>query len=333
MANVLLSEAEKTFILHGVEVLSYAILSATTNPKPIICLTCPQEDFRVDGRTRRDYRPMELETGIVSHASGSARLRLANTDILVGVKTEIDVPTQDRHDEGRLEFFIDCSANATPEFEGRGGEELANEIRTTLEAAYRSRRAFDLRKLCILPRQQCWKLYVDVLILECGGNVFDAVSLAAKAALFNTRVPRVTAAEQDGGTIELQLSDDVFDCERLDVSGVPTLVTVCKIGEHCVVDPSADEEVCSAASVVVGVSPCAAGRGVNDDARVTTVRTSGAGSFHVDTLNRSVEIGLSAGACLDAELMRALHEEERKFGGAAEAAGAGGAQEVYGFLK
>lgn len=27
---------------------------------------------------------MELETGIVSHASGSARLRLANTDILVG---------------------------------------------------------------------------------------------------------------------------------------------------------------------------------------------------------------------------------------------------------
>lgn len=281
----------------------------------------------MDGRTRRDYRPMELETGIVSHASGSARLRLANTDILVGVKTEIDVPTPERHDEGRLEFFIDCSANATPEFEGRGGEELANEIRTTLESAYRSGRAFDLRKLCILPRQQCWKLYVDVLILECGGNVFDAVSLAAKAALYNTRVPRVTAAEQDGGTVELQLSDDVFDCERLDVSRVPTLVTVCKIGEHCVVDPSADEEVCSAASVVVGVSANEKG------ARVTAVRTAGAGSFHVDTLNRSVEIGLSAGACLDAELMRALREEEHKFGGAAEAAGAGGAQEVYGFLK
>lgn len=43
-----------------------------------------QEDFRVDGRSNKDYRPMELETGIVSHASGSARLRLANTDILVG---------------------------------------------------------------------------------------------------------------------------------------------------------------------------------------------------------------------------------------------------------
>lgn len=123
-----------------------------------------QEDFRVDGRSRRGYRPMELETGIVSHASGSARLRLANTDILVGVKTEIDVPTPERFDEGHIEFFIDCSANATPEFEGRGGEELANEIRNTLECAYQSSGAFDLRRLCILPRQQCWKLYVDVLV-------------------------------------------------------------------------------------------------------------------------------------------------------------------------
>lgn len=275
----------------------------------------------MDGRSRRDYRPMELETGIVSHASGSARLRLANTDILVGVKTEIDVPTPEKHDEGRLEFFIDCSANATPEFEGRGGEELANEIRATLEAAYQSGRAFDLRKLCIVPRQQCWKLFVDVLILECGGNVFDAVSLAAKAALHNTRVPRVTAALQDGGSVELQLSDDVFDCERIDVGRVPVLVTVCKIGEHCVVDPSADEEVCSAASVVVGVSGCA-----QTGARVTALRTSGAGSFHVDTLNRSVEIGVSAGRCLDAELMRALAEEERSNGGEQQ-------PEVYGFLK
>lgn len=84
--------------------------------------------------------------------------------------------------------------------------------------------------------------------------MFDAVSLAAKAALFNTRVPRVTAAVQDGGTVDLTLSDDPFDCERLDIERVPNLVTICKIGEHCVVDPSAEEEACSSASVVVGVS-------------------------------------------------------------------------------
>lgn len=50
---------------------------------------------------------MELETDIVSHASGSARLRLANTDILVGVKTEIDVPFAETPYLGKIEFFVD----------------------------------------------------------------------------------------------------------------------------------------------------------------------------------------------------------------------------------
>lgn len=50
---------------------------------------------------------MELETDVVSHASGSARLRLANTDILVGVKTEIDAPKPDKPNLGKIEFFVD----------------------------------------------------------------------------------------------------------------------------------------------------------------------------------------------------------------------------------
>ena len=100
MASVLVSEAEKVYVLHGV-----------------------QEDLRCDGRGRKDVRPIVVETDIgtlhilirlqlfalndsiilqkilietlyplfiiVTHASGSAHLRLANTDILVGVKGNI----------------------------------------------------------------------------------------------------------------------------------------------------------------------------------------------------------------------------------------------------
>lgn len=50
---------------------------------------------------------MELETDIVTHASGSARLRLANTDILVGVKAEIDTPYSESPEAGKIEFFVD----------------------------------------------------------------------------------------------------------------------------------------------------------------------------------------------------------------------------------
>lgn len=58
----------------------------------------------------------------------------------------------------------------------------------------------------------------------------------------------------DGGNVDLTLSDDPYDCVRLKVESIPILVTICKIGEYCVVDPSAEEEACSSASLVVGVS-------------------------------------------------------------------------------
>jgi len=288
MANVLLSEAEKTYILQGVE-----------------------DNFRCDGRSCKDYRPMELETDVVSNASGSARLRLANTDILVGVKTEIDVPFPETPNQGKLEFFVDCSANATPAFEGRGGEDLATDISTGLARAYAS---FPLEKLCILPALQCWKLYADILILECGGNLFDAVSLAVKAALHNTRVPRVTGAEMDGGQVDLTLSDDPHDCWRLDVTSAPLMVTLCKIGDHCVVDPTAEEETCSAASLVIAATP---------HGKLSSVFKTGVGSFHSQTLKDALKVGKEIGVTLNEEPRKVLQMEENL----------GEKRERYGFLK
>lgn len=298
MANILLSDAEKTFILHGVE-----------------------DDLRCDGRSRSDYRPIEIETGVVTHANGSCRIRLANTDVLVAVKSEVDVPHMDKPEEGKITFFVDCSANAAPEFEGRGGEELAMEFSSTLDGAYRSRQAFNLKALSILAGQRCWKLNVDVLILECGGNLYDAVSLAVKGALFNTRLPKVTAAVMDGGAVDLTLSEDPFDVVRLNVDTVPILITICKIGEHCIVDPSAEEEVCSSASLVVGVTR----RG--DEGYISNIRTSGIGSFHIETLSKCLELGKASGFCLDTELLRLLNLEEK------QTKNEFGKRVIFGFLK
>ena len=68
MAAIEISEAEKVFVLHGV-----------------------QDDARVDGRARKELRPLKFETELVTHANGSAHLRLANTDVLVGVKAELGI--------------------------------------------------------------------------------------------------------------------------------------------------------------------------------------------------------------------------------------------------
>ncbi|XP_063548853.1 exosome complex component RRP42 [Cydia strobilella] len=307
MANLLLSPSEKVFILHGV-----------------------QDDYRSDGRSNIDYRPMELETDVVSHASGSARLRLANTDILVGVKTEIDVPKPDKPNMGKIEFFVDCSANATPEFEGRGGEQLANSIANLMQRAYHSSQAFDLKQLSILEGKQCWKLYIDVLILESGGNLCDAVSLAVKAALFNTRIPLVKAALMDGGNVDLQLSDDPYDSKLLNVGSAPLLVTLCKIGDKCVVDPSAEEESCSVISLLVGVSGNR--RHYSTEAleapkggKCTTIAMNGPGSVAPKTLKDAINQGIIAAKSLDEALGDALLRERKETIGLKK--------HSYGFLK
>jgi len=278
MANILLSEAEKTYILHSVE-----------------------DNFRVDGRSRADIRPVVFETGIVSHAAGSCHLRLANTDILVGVKAELESPLVGSPGQGRLEFFVDCSANATPAFEGRGGEALATSISRLLHRAYASKGSIDLGKLIVLEGKTCWILYVDILVLEVGGNLYDAVSLAVKAALASTRIPCVAVTAVDGGEPEIELSDDPFAVTRLDVSGSPVLVTLARIGNHCVVDSSLEEEVCSSASLVIAVTP---------EGGVAALRKVGGGSFHPGTLASATKLACSVGTQLNKALTNKIKQEE-----------------------
>ncbi|XP_068261001.1 exosome complex component RRP42 isoform X1 [Nyctibius grandis] len=257
MASVVLSEAEKVYIMHGV-----------------------QEDLRVDGRGCEDYRSAEVETDVVSNTSGSARVKLGHTDILVGVKAEMGTPKLEKPDEGYLEFFVDCSANATPEFEGRGGEELGTEIANTLYRVFSSESSVDLKSLCINPREHCWVLYVDVLLLECGGNLFDAISIAVKAALFNTRIPKVRVLEDEEGSKEIELSDDPYDCIRLNVDDVPCIVTLSKIGYRHVVDATPQEEACSLASLLISVTSKGA---------LTSMKKMGRGSLDPESIFEMME--------------------------------------------
>ncbi|XP_076773996.1 exosome complex component RRP42 isoform X2 [Arvicanthis niloticus] len=194
-----------------------------------------------------------------------------------------------------------CSANATPEFEGRGGDDLGTEIANTLYRIFNNKSSVDLRSLCISPREHCWVLYVDVLLLECGGNLFDAISIAVKAALFNTRIPRVRVLEDEEGAKDIELSDDPYDCIRLSVENVPCIVTLCKIGCRHVVDATLQEEACSLASLLVSVTS----KGV-----VTCMRKVGKGSLDPESIFEMMESSKRVGKVLHMSLQSLLNKEE-----------------------
>ena len=81
------------------------------------CTACVQHGIRLDGREPCDFRPIELELGLIAQANGSARLHLGSTDVLVGVKVEVGSPDSSRPDCGRVQVTVECSACASPDYE------------------------------------------------------------------------------------------------------------------------------------------------------------------------------------------------------------------------
>uniref|UniRef100_A0A673IRC3 Ribosomal RNA-processing protein 42 n=1 Tax=Sinocyclocheilus rhinocerous TaxID=307959 RepID=A0A673IRC3_9TELE len=139
MAAVQVSEAEKVYIMHGV-----------------------RDDLRLDGRGCEDYRHMEIETDVVTSGFG-------HTDVLVGVKAEIGKPKAMVPDEGYLEFFVDCNISKFV-FHSIFIFYIYFSL-TSINKIYfikvkNNRHSVDLRSLCICPGENCWVLYVDVLLLQ-----------------------------------------------------------------------------------------------------------------------------------------------------------------------
>ena len=60
-------------------------------------------------------------------------------------------------------YFAFSSATATPSFVGRTGDEIGEEVKAVLEAAYRSS-GLNLNSLCLLPAKHCWIVFVDLLV-------------------------------------------------------------------------------------------------------------------------------------------------------------------------
>lgn len=87
---------------------------------------------------------------------------------------------------------------------------------------------------------------------------------------------------------------------------MPLLVTMCKIGDHFIVDPSSEEEECSVTSLVVGIA-CKGDAGF-----VTTTRMCGAGSLRLETITENLDLSISATKYLNQELMKVLRIEEDK---------------------
>ena len=148
---------------------------------------------RVDGRRNLEPRPLSIAFG-ADGANGSVQVRLGDTKVLATATAELIEPYPDRPTEGVLQFFAELSPMASPAFEPGRPSEAAIELMKLLERALRKSQAIDVESMCVVSGKHVWSVRVDVTVLDHRGNLTDASTLAALAALKHLRLPAVSVA-------------------------------------------------------------------------------------------------------------------------------------------
>ncbi len=183
---------------------------------------------RIDGRTFDQYREISIQRDVIRKAEGSALVKLGSSQVLVGVKMQPGEPFQDTPNKGVIITNAELVPLASPSFEPGPPNEVGIELARLVDRGVRESKAVDLEALCIIPGKQVWIIFIDVHILDDCGNILDAASLGAIAALMSTKVP----AARYG------LGEDYI----LPLRDIPIATTAIEFNDVLMFDPGVDEE-------------------------------------------------------------------------------------------
>ena len=192
-----------------------------------------KEGKRIDERGLEDYRKITIDYNISKNAEGSARCKIGDTEVLVGVKMDVGEPYPDGLDEGVIMVTAELIPVASPSFELGPPSARATELARVVDRGIRESKAIDFKKLCIREGEKVWMVFVDIYPINDDGNLIDASVLAALAALKSARIPKL---END------KVVYGEFTNEKLKLNKLPITFTFGKIDDKIIVDPNSKEE-------------------------------------------------------------------------------------------
>jgi len=207
-----------------------------------------QEGKRFDGRAPEEFREISIETGVSKKAEGSARVRIGNTEVIAGVKMDVVEPYADSANKGNLMVSTELLPLSSERFESGPPRFPAIEIGRLTDRAIRESKFIQMEKLCIKEGEKVWAVFVDIYSLNNDGNLIDAAGIAAVAALRTARIPKYD--EEAGKVLYGEWTDKKIPLEK----EPPIIITVHKLGNKWIVDPTLEEEDVSEAKVTIGAT-------------------------------------------------------------------------------
>lgn len=201
------------------------------------------KSLRGDGRKFDEYRkPIKIEYGIsAKSAEGSARVIIGETEVVAGVKLAVDATYPDTPDQGTIIVNVELLPLSNPDFElGPPGVD-AIELSRVVDRGIREAKTVDFKKLCIKEGEKAWIIFIDIYPINDAGNLFDAASLAALAALKDTKYPKY-----DDKKVVYERTNKSLELENL-----PMACTLFKIGDKILVDATNEEAAAADARLTV----------------------------------------------------------------------------------
>ena len=228
---------------------------------------------RMDDRDLTDYREMKIEQGIIERAEGSARVLLGKTEVVVGIKIEMGEPFPDTPNDGVLTVNAELTPIASPKFEAGPPDEMSIELARIVDRGIRESKTINTEKLVIEPGKKVFVVFIDIYVLNHDGNLIDASAFAAMSALLNTKMANYEI--KDG---EVQIKPGY---EQLPIRKHPITITIAKIGDKLVVDPSLEEEEVMDARISMAI---------DDDENICAIQKGGSGYFEPDEIFEAAKI-------------------------------------------
>lgn len=206
------------------------------------------EGKRFDARELLDYRDLEVMYEVSNKAEGSARVKLGKTDVVVGVKLQVSEPYPDSPEKGNLMASGDLLPLASPRFESGPPGFDAIELPRLVDRAIRESNMIDFDKLVIEKGEKVWAVIIDIYPINDDGNLIDAATIGAVAALKDTVFPEI----DEKGNIKyekktnkkLPLSKETF----------PLSFSFFKLGNSIILDPTREEEEACDARLTFAIS-------------------------------------------------------------------------------
>src|SRR5713226_5785308 len=249
-----------------------------------------KEGKRVDGRALDEQRPLSIETGVITKANGSARVKLGNTEVITGVKIQPDKPFPDLGDKGILICTAEILPLADPNVEPGPPTEEVIELARVVDRGIRETEMLDLRQLVLKENKSVIGIFIDNSVTDAGGNLFDACSYASVAALLSCTVPKYEIKDEAQVLVEGVTS-------KPPVKTIPVSVTMARIGDHIIVDPSSDEEACMDARLTITT---------NSEGNICAIQKGGSDGFTFEQVVRCSEIALPVGTKIRKQLEKLM---------------------------